>query len=312
MHSSQNLIRFDWAMKRLLRNKASFVVLEGFLSELLGFDIIIDHIPESEGNQQTYDDKLNKIDIVAQTTNNEIILIEVQIAEESDYFHRMLYGVSKAITENIKLGSSYAKVKKVYSINIVYFELGQGKDYVYHGTTDFKGIHQNDILELSEKQKKIFGQENINKIYPEYYVIKVNTFDDLAKDRLDEWIYYFKNNEIPENFKAKGLKEAREVLKADKMTKAEKQAYGKHLENQRYEKSMLNSSFYSGHFEGEKIGIEKGEKIGIYKTVFVALRKGKDIEEIADFTDLPIEVINKLQALLKKYGNQTEEHFNEI
>ena len=32
---ASNYIRFDWAMKRLLRNKANFAVLEGFLTTLL-------------------------------------------------------------------------------------------------------------------------------------------------------------------------------------------------------------------------------------------------------------------------------------
>lgn len=36
---NRNLIRFDWAIKRLLRNKADYSVLEGFLSELLKKDI---------------------------------------------------------------------------------------------------------------------------------------------------------------------------------------------------------------------------------------------------------------------------------
>ena len=34
-------IRFDWAMKRLLRNKANFAVLEGLLTTLLGEKITI-------------------------------------------------------------------------------------------------------------------------------------------------------------------------------------------------------------------------------------------------------------------------------
>ena len=33
--TARSMISFDWAMKRLLRNKANFEVLEGFLSELL-------------------------------------------------------------------------------------------------------------------------------------------------------------------------------------------------------------------------------------------------------------------------------------
>ena len=34
-----NYIRFDWMIKRLLRNKSSFVVFEGFLSVLLNRQI---------------------------------------------------------------------------------------------------------------------------------------------------------------------------------------------------------------------------------------------------------------------------------
>ena len=48
----QKYIRFDWAMKRLLRNKANFGVLEGFLTTLLGQAIHIDSLLESESNQE--------------------------------------------------------------------------------------------------------------------------------------------------------------------------------------------------------------------------------------------------------------------
>ena len=36
MEQKDRYIRFDWAVKRLLRNKANFGVLEGFLTVLLG------------------------------------------------------------------------------------------------------------------------------------------------------------------------------------------------------------------------------------------------------------------------------------
>lgn len=35
-NKDNRIIRFDWAAKRLLRNKANFGVLEGFLTVLLG------------------------------------------------------------------------------------------------------------------------------------------------------------------------------------------------------------------------------------------------------------------------------------
>ena len=64
----ENLVRFDWAMKRLLRDKSNYVVLEGFLSTLLGEDLRILRFLESESNQETEDDKFNRVDILVEDT----------------------------------------------------------------------------------------------------------------------------------------------------------------------------------------------------------------------------------------------------
>ncbi len=45
-------IRFDWAIKRLLRQKANFGVLEGFLTVFLNEPIKIIDILESEGRAE--------------------------------------------------------------------------------------------------------------------------------------------------------------------------------------------------------------------------------------------------------------------
>ena len=45
-------IRFDWAAKKILRDKKNFDILEGFLSELLKEDIKITGLLESEANQE--------------------------------------------------------------------------------------------------------------------------------------------------------------------------------------------------------------------------------------------------------------------
>ena len=237
--NNRNLIRFDWAIKRLLRNKADFRVLEGFLSELLKEDVQIESVLESEGNQAYNADKFNRVDILVKNSKGELVIIEIQNENEYDYFHRMAYGASKAITEYISLGEPYKNLKKVYSINIVYFDLGQGEDYVYHGKNDFVGIHTADRLLLSDKQTEMLsGKTEPCQIFPEYYVIKVNQFDDVAKNTLDEWIYYLKNNEIKENFTAKGIEEAREYWRVDKLPEEERRRYLKHLEDLHYEASM--------------------------------------------------------------------------
>ena len=193
-----NYIRFDWAMKRLLRNKANFGVLEGLLTTLLDEKITISQLLESESNQEDEFDKYNRVDLLALDSKGELILIEVQNNNEYAYFQRMLFGVSKLVTEYINRGEGYENVRKVYSVNIVYFSLGHGKDIVYHGKTEFRGIHENDILELTPFQRQTFKVDAVSQLYPEYYILKVNDFNKVAKTPLEEWIYYLNTGEIPE------------------------------------------------------------------------------------------------------------------
>jgi predicted transposase/invertase (TIGR01784 family) len=216
-------------MKKMLRHKANFDILEGFLSELLGEDVKIKQVLDSESNKETENDKFNRVDILVENDKRELVIIEVQNTQEYDYFHRMLYGASKAITEHIREGSAYAQVKKVISITIAYFDLGQGKDYVYHGTTVFKGIHKGDILGLSEKQIEAYQKNHAHEIYPEYWVIKTGKFRNRINDRLDEWVYFLKNAEIKPSFSAKGLKEASDKLDALKLPEKERLEYDKYL-----------------------------------------------------------------------------------
>ena len=223
-------IRFDWAIKRLLRQKANFGILEGFLSELLKEDIHILEILDSESNKENEEDKFNRVDILVKDDKGELIIIEIQNSYALDYFLRILYGISKAITEHMREGDKYSDVKKVISVNIVYFDLGQGSDYVYRGTTCFRGIHDNQLLQLTLGQKKLFKKEKIEDVYPEIYLIKVNQFDDNARDTLDEWIYFLKNSEIKQDFTAKGIREADEVLRRANMSDEERREFQRFVE----------------------------------------------------------------------------------
>ncbi len=292
---SKKLIRFDWAIKRLLRNKANFVVLEGFLSELLFDNIKIEQIIESESNQYYADEKYNRVDILTQNSKKELIIIEIQSTYEIDYFHRMAYGVSKSISENLKLGQRFSEIKKVISINIVYFDLGQGEDYIYKGVTDFKGLHQNDLLGLSEKHKQSFLKENISDIFPEYYLLKVNQFNDIAKDTLDEWIYFLKNSEVKDSFKAKGLKEANEVLDIMRLQVEDRYGYNRYLDSLHLKASELFSLQTEEEFRIREEGkIE--EKINIAKNL---IKKGFDNQTIMEITNLEIQIIENLRSQLE-------------
>ncbi len=296
---SKKLIRFDWAMKKLLRHKANFGILEGFLSELLLFDVTIENILESEGNKEDQYDKYNRVDILVKSTEGELMLVEVQNDSEIDYFHRMLYGVSKLVTEYIKEGQPYGTIRKVYAINVVYFGLGQGKDYLYTSKNEFVGTHQGDILKPTIIQKSDYLVEKVSDIFPKYYILKVNNFDDVAKNTLDEWIYFLKNSEVKEGFKAKGLDEAKEKLRYESLSEVEKKRYVRFQEDLRIEKSVKYTAIaeakMEGRLEGKKEGRLEGKLERDIEVARNAIKEGLDNQIIAKLTELTLEEIEKLQ-----------------
>jgi predicted transposase/invertase (TIGR01784 family) len=273
------------------------VILEGFLSELLGFDVHIKNLLESESNKETEDDKSNCVDLLCENQYGELLLIELQYLQEIDYFQRMLFGTSKLITEYLQAGEAYAQVRKVYSINILYFDLGQGKDYVYRGSTQFKGIHEGDVLKLSAHQQKKWKKEQPADLYPEYFILKINNFDEVAVNSLDEWIYYLKNNQLPETYQAKGLKEVEEKLKYDQMEPTEKKRYNKFMKNSLLTRSQYETALYEGEQKGIEKGIEKGRDESTRQIVFRCFKEGTSLEFISNITGLSV---HEVESILKE------------
>ena len=298
-----NYIRFDWAMKRLLRNKADHVVLEGFLSVIFKRQIKIAKILESEGNQDFEDQKFNRVDFLAEDEQGELMLFEIQNSHELDYFHRMAYGTSKVIADYLSKGEPYRNLKKVYSINIVYFTLGQGKGYAYHGTVNFVNMSDaTDVLQLTDGQKKAFHVETVSQIFPEYFLFRVNNFDQLATSSIEEWISFLKTGDIPDTYTAQGLPEAREILRVDNLNEEDRKAYNRYIEILRFNRSVMDSSRIEGRIEGMEMGMAQGleegkaegaknEKLSTAKRMKA---EGLDINLIAKITQLPINEIEKL------------------
>lgn len=268
-------IRFDWAIKRLLRQKANFDVLEGFLTVFIGEEVKIVEILESEGNQQTQDDKFNRVDIKARNSKGEIILVEVQNTSELYYLERILYGVAKAITEHIHLGDTYKEVKKVYSISILYFDIGKGADYLYVGQNKFIGVHTNDQLVITAKEKGALVQKSPAEIFPEYILVRVNEFDKVAVTPLEEWVAYLKSGVIKENTTAPGLQEARKKLQYYSMTDAERYAYDEHLNAVMIQNDVLGNAREEGLAEGRAEGLAEGRAEGLTQGRAEGLTQGR-------------------------------------
>lgn len=228
-------IRFDWAIKRMLRDKANFAILEGLISVLLGNSVKITEVLESESNQQTVEDKFNRVDLMVKSEIDEIFIVEVQLTRDLYFMKRILYGTSKAITEHITLGETYKNVKKIYSINVLYFDLGKGEDYLYHGKTTFTGCFKKDELKVKKKEFEVLDGDTKSRfvdtdIFPEYYLIRVNKFNDVAKTPIEEWISFLKDGIIRKDTNTPGLKEAEEKLRISNMSESDRKEYFAHID----------------------------------------------------------------------------------
>ncbi len=287
-------IRFDWAAKKMLRDKKNFDILEGFLSELLKEDILIEGLLESEANQEEEDEKFNRVDLFAENSKGEHIIIEIQNTRELDYLMRMLFGTSKAVTEYLEVGKPYSDIKKVIAVSIIYFGLGKGDDYIYIGQTNFTGLHSKKELELTKTQQELLKKPTVQQAFPEYYLIQTTRFKDVINEPLDEWIYFFKNNEVLDGFKAKGMKAVREKLIVHNLPDEDRKQYNRFLDNLHTEASIADTVRIE---QKEKIEEER-EKERMNERKKMALRcikRGDTNEQIMEITELSFGEVEQLR-----------------
>jgi predicted transposase/invertase (TIGR01784 family) len=287
-------IRFDWAAKKMLRDKKNFDILEGFLSELLKDDIKIEGLLESEANQEEEGDKFNRVDLYAENSKGEHIIIEIQNTRELDYLMRMLFGTAKAITDYLPVGSPYSEIKKVIAISIIYFGLGKGDDYVYIGQTKFTGLHSKKDLELTKAQQELLKKPTIQQVFPEYYLIQTTRFKDVINEPLDEWIYFFKNNEVKDGFNAKGMEAVREKLAVNNLPDEDRQRYNKFLDNLHWEASVTETAKIE---EAERFSDAlKQQQMNI---AIKCIKRGDTNEEIMEITVLTNMELDELRKEVK-------------
>ncbi len=264
MKTTDNVIRFDWAAKYMLRDKASFGILEGFLSALLNEQVNIVELLESESYRQQRNAKSNRVDIKATNDRGEIFLVEIQQATEAEFLQRILFSASKTIIEHVNSGLDYTQVKKVYSVNIVYFNLGKGSDYLYHGRNELRGVNTGDTLVVSQKDRKGIRLVGPDDVFPEYYILRVAQFDEEnPKTPLGEWMRYFKWGYIDPKTKVPALRKALRRLNMMKMSPEERKEYEYALYNKHYEEDIVNTARNEGLFIGEQQGVAKGKELGM-------------------------------------------------
>lgn len=134
------------------------------------------------------------------------------------------------------------------------------------------------------------------EVFPEYFLIRVNEFNDVATTPIEEWLDYLKNGRIKDDTTTPGLAEAREKLQYMQMSRADQLAYERHLDAL----AVQSDAFDTARREGRAEGLEEGRAEGIAEGRADVARKMKEMGSSVDFiiqvTGLSAEELEKLDS----------------
>lgn len=164
----------------------------------------------------------------------------------------------------------------MYSINILYFDLGEGADYLYHGHTTLIGVHTKDTLQLTQHEQDDLHVVTPEDVFPEYFVIRVNEFDQLAVTPLEEWLQYLKDEYIHPDTTVPGLREARERLEYLRMSEEERRVYDHYLDTLVRDTDVMKKKLLEAEIQGHKKGMAEGLKEGKAQGLAQGMAHGKD------------------------------------
>jgi predicted transposase/invertase (TIGR01784 family) len=176
-------------------------------------------------------------------------------------------------------------IKKVYSINIAYFDLGAKREYVFCATLSrFTGVHFTD--EYIPFSQSLNPPSDKKDLHPEYYLILPNKFDEQMRSRFDEWVYTLKTSKVRSEFTAAGIQAAGEKLDVLKMSPQQRAEYERLKAADMSQKSQLYTAELKGRAEGGK-----QKAVEIAKTM---KQRGLSDNEISEMTGLSADEIEKL------------------
>ena len=271
--------KVDFVFKNIFGSPKHPRILISFLNAILKpvNKITSVEIKATDLEKQFIDDKYSRLDIKAETNNNEIINIEIQLKNEYNMIKRSLYYLAKMYEEQLGEGEEYSKLNRTVCINILNFK--------YLKTEKFHTGYRLKELETNEELTDVIEMHFIE-------IPKLPEESD-EKDMLMAWTEFLRN---PESEKVRNLEMSIEEIREakDELIRLSNDDKQRELYEMR---SKILKDKVSALNEAERKGIEKGiqqEKIEIAKNLMDVL----DDETISLKTGLSVE---KIQQLRKEY-----------
>ena len=158
----------DYIFKRVFAFEGNESALKDLLEAILNKDIKTVTIKNPEIIPYEKDEKRGLLDIKAETDDGTILDIEMQMEDEKNTDERGTQYLGKMITEQLKKGDKYKKLKKSIVIFITNYNFLKRNSYHSVGKMKFEETLKEEYVDMGYEKKEQIASKYIEFHYTSY------------------------------------------------------------------------------------------------------------------------------------------------
>ena len=292
--TDRRIISFDYAIKYLLRDKADYDIVEGFISALLNAynlpSVKINALLESESNKEHDLAKRSLADLIVEDQDKNKYIVEIERSRSENFMEKSCFNTSRMVVDSISKGVEYNDIKKIFHITILYFTPSYMNKPTAHGKVVFHEEDTEHPMHIRIIDKGNGAMYDAGNVFPEYFIISVPLFEGKIRKDLDEWLYVMKESEIRSDFKSPYMKKVAEKLGVLKMLGEERDNYYRYMKDLYSEEDRLQTAQKEGMEKGRK----EGRKEGMERAIESLLSSGMPAQEVSERLSIPLSEVKKM------------------
>lgn len=287
----------DIAFKKIFGTEKNKDILIHFLNDMIVFKdnghIVDVSFLKTDQNPDTSLNKTSIVDILCTDQNENIYVVEMQVASEAGFEKRAQYYAAKAYCSQAYAGGKYQNLKEVIFLAIADFVMFPNKKA-------YKSDHV-----ILDKDNYDHDLKDFSFTFIELPKFKKDI--DHLTSMAEKWTYFFKHAEDTSEEELQKLTASDQIIKRafhelDRFSwnAVELRTYDQMEKYINCYHASMDKKFDDGKAvgkeEGEAIGIAKGialEKANIAKNLIAS---GMDLEKVQEITELNMELLQELAS----------------
>jgi len=283
----------DWSFKRLFGGEPGKEILIEFLNDLFAGEKVITDLVYGPGehNGPASDKKKVVFDLFCTGNKGEKFIVEMQRGRQDFFRERSVFYTSRVVSDQLPAGMEHFSydIPEVYLIAILEFRMDKEPSEQYF----------HNICLMDRDSKEIFYKKL------GYKFLELPNFTKEAEDLetdVEKWTYLLKNmsrlDQIPVYLNKRIFQRIFQIAEISNLTPEEQTMYEASLKDKWDYENVLATAMRESELKGELKGKLEGRLEGELKAKLETAREmkaaGLSISQIAQFTKLSVEEINKL------------------